>query len=324
MRNDQQEAGQADLHLLEHRVRRAPARLGAVARHEEHQLACRVAAGAARRPRRAGAAARAQARSRPPARCAPPRAPRARRPPAPARASRPPRDAGGGRGRRSPRRRRTGRSPAPPARAGMFSRSVTLRAEQVGEEVRRRRPRSRARARASDRPPGRSGSRRSAAATPGGGAPRARSRSWPTRSSATRRSIDLGLALTGEHRALVLGRQARDGQHATSRRRAPPRWRPARGRPPARRRAARLPTRPPRRPPRTRRGRGSGRRDPCVPGPRARRNCSSDRTPITRGVRRTCRRTRRTAGPAPRPTPSSVPSMKSVRKPAAALSHRRP
>ena len=85
----------------------------------------------------------------------------------------------------------------------------------------------------------------------------------------------------------------------SSRRPARPRWPPGRAPPPAPRRAARHRTRPPRRPRRRRPGPGSGSR-PLASwrgghGPSLR---SAD-APLT-AVRRICRRTRRSRGPAPR------------------------
>ena len=120
--------------------------------------------------------------------------------------------------------------------------------------------------------------------------------------------------LAGHHRALVLGRGAGHREHAARPRRARSRWRRARAPRPARPRAARPRTRPPPRPRRAR------------PGRSARRSPAALAAGLAGGQRRSGVAV---VGPDDReadrgPMPSSVARMKSVRKPAATCSHTRP
>ena len=231
-------------------------------------------------------------------------------------ASRPPPDAAGrARDHDHARAGRPGRSRARSPRATMFSRSVSVRGEQVVEEVAhgglaralgrlgpldleadqvRHEPQQR----------GAAAARRAGGSAAGRPAPRPRAARRVSRA-----------ALARHHRALVLGRRAGHRQHAARRRRARSRSRRARGPRRARPRAGRRRTRRPRRPRRAPPGRSAARRPPSW----ALRSCGHPAA-----ITRTGRRSRRPPGRSPAPIPSSVPRMNSVRKLAASFSHSAP
>ena len=320
---------EADLHLLEHGLGRPLGRLAAVAGHEDHQLAVGLGRAAARRPRRAAAAAAGPARSPRPATVrSTPRAPRSAT--ASTRARQSPSSAllraGAGHDHAAPSPRS---QPSSSARAVMFSRSVTLRAEQVGEEVADRRlagALGRPRAvdlladQRRDDPQQRGRRRRAARAQRAAGRRARRPRAAPA-TSVSPSPASTARSSSGDWQATASTRN-RAPSTTTLASRACAAARATAGSPAPDSTASETSSNASRKglwAARSWRFLGRGQDRNCRPEPR-----TALARAQTQRARRTCRRTRRPAGRARRRPPRSVPRMNSVRKPAATRSHSRP